>query len=55
MFAASGFQVRFLKVTEKTGYNSVKWVRYLTKAGNYTILEPESALINDNDSPTPLV
>jgi len=37
MFAASGFQVRFLKVTEKTGYNSVKWVRYLTKAGNYTI------------------
>jgi len=37
MFAASSFQVRFLKVVEKSNYNSVKWVRYLTKAGNYTI------------------
>lgn len=37
MFAASSFQVRFLKVVEKSNYNSVKWVRYLTKAGNYTV------------------
>jgi len=36
MFAASNFQVRFLKVIEKSNYTSVKWVRYLTKAGSYT-------------------
>lgn len=38
MFTASGLLVRFLKVFEKSGYNSVKWVRYLTKAnGTYQI------------------
>lgn len=38
MFTASGLAVRFLKVFEKSNYNSVKWVRYLTKAnGTYQI------------------
>src|ERR1700730_15979622 len=38
MFTASGLIVRFLKVFEKSGYKSVKWVRYLTKAsGTYQI------------------
>lgn len=38
MFTASGLIVRFLKVFEKSNYNSVKWVRYLTKAsGTYQI------------------
>jgi hypothetical protein len=38
MFTASGLLVRFLKVFEKSGYQSVKWVRYLTKAnGSYQI------------------
>ncbi|KIY46948.1 putative clathrin-associated adaptor complex medium chain [Fistulina hepatica ATCC 64428] len=38
MFTASGLVVRFLKVFEKSGYNSIKWVRYLTKAsGSYQI------------------
>jgi hypothetical protein len=38
MFTASGLVVRFLKVFEPTGYSSVKWVRYLTKAsGSYQI------------------
>lgn len=38
MFTSSGLLVRFLKVFEKSGYNSVKWVRYLTKAaGSYQI------------------
>jgi len=38
MFTASGLHVRFLKVLEKSNYNSVKWVRYLTKAaGSYQI------------------
>lgn len=38
MFTASGLIVRFLKVFEKSNYQSVKWVRYLTKAsGSYQI------------------
>ncbi|KAG0143751.1 hypothetical protein CROQUDRAFT_48375 [Cronartium quercuum f. sp. fusiforme G11] len=38
MFTSSGLLVRFLKVFEKSNYNSVKWVRYLTKAnGTYQI------------------
>ncbi len=38
MYTASGFQVRFLKVTErKLGYAVTKWVRYVTKAGEYQI------------------
>ncbi|KAH8106937.1 clathrin adaptor mu subunit [Cristinia sonorae] len=38
MFTASGLIVRFLKVFEKNNYNSIKWVRYLTKAsGSYQV------------------
>lgn len=37
MFTASGLVVRFLKVFEKSGYDSIKWVRYMTKAGSYEI------------------
>ncbi|KAF5376564.1 hypothetical protein D9757_008270 [Collybiopsis confluens] len=38
MFTASGLIVRFLKVFEKSNYNSIKWVRYLTKAnGGYQV------------------
>ena len=38
MFTASGLLVRFLKVFEKGNYQSVKWVRYLTKAqGSYQV------------------
>lgn len=38
MFTASGLLVRFLKVFEKNNYQSVKWVRYMTKAnGTYQI------------------
>jgi AP-2 complex subunit mu-1 len=35
MFTASGLQVRFLKVFEKSSYQTVKWVRYMTKAASY--------------------
>eukprot|EP01135_Chromosphaera_perkinsii_P003785 Nk52_evm31s255 gene=Nk52_evmTU31s255 len=36
MFTSSGLQVRFLKVFEsKLNYDTVKWVRYLTKGGSY--------------------
>jgi AP-2 complex subunit mu-1 len=34
MFAASGLHVRFLKVFEKSNYQTVKWVRYITRAGS---------------------
>ncbi|KAH8930093.1 clathrin adaptor, mu subunit [Atractiella rhizophila] len=38
MFTASGLLVRFLKVFEKSNYQSVKWVRYLTKStGTYQV------------------
>ncbi|KAJ2378741.1 clathrin associated protein complex medium subunit [Coemansia sp. RSA 2607] len=37
MFTASGLLVRFLKVFERSNYQSVKWVRYMTKAGSYEI------------------
>lgn len=38
MFTASGLLVRFLKVFEKSNYQSVKWVRYMTKSkGTYQI------------------
>jgi AP-2 complex subunit mu-1 len=35
MFTASGLHVRFLKVYEKSNYQTIKWVRYVTKAGSY--------------------
>ena len=34
-FTASGLHVRFLKVFEKSNYQTIKWVRYITKAGQY--------------------
>ncbi|KAF2858166.1 clathrin adaptor, mu subunit [Piedraia hortae CBS 480.64] len=37
MFTSSGLVVRYLKVFEKSNYSSVKWVRYMTRAGNYEI------------------
>ncbi|CAH7681778.1 AP-2 complex subunit MU-1 [Phakopsora pachyrhizi] len=38
MYTSSGLLVRFLKVFEKSNYQSVKWVRYLTKAsGTYQV------------------
>lgn len=37
MFAASGMHIRSMKVIEKSGYETKKWVRYMTKAGQYQI------------------
>lgn len=37
MFTSSGLLVRYLKVFEKNNYSSVKWVRYMTRAGSYEI------------------
>lgn len=36
-FTVSQLQVRYLKVVEKTGYQSLPWVRYITKNGNYCL------------------
>jgi AP-2 complex subunit mu-1 len=35
MFTASGLRVRFLRVYEKSGYRPTKWIRYITKGGDY--------------------
>eukprot|EP00656_Telonema_subtile_P011215 TRINITY_DN15525_c0_g1_i2.p1 TRINITY_DN15525_c0_g1~~TRINITY_DN15525_c0_g1_i2.p1 ORF type:complete len:428 (-),score=109.14 TRINITY_DN15525_c0_g1_i2:262-1545(-) len=35
MFTASQLKVMFLKVTDKSGYTTHKWVRYVTCAGTY--------------------
>ena len=35
MFTSSGMQIKFMKVTEKSRYQAIKWVRYITKAGSY--------------------
>jgi AP-2 complex subunit mu-1 len=35
MFTSSGLKVRYLKVFEKSNYQPVKWVRYVTKNGLY--------------------
>jgi len=34
-YTVSGIQVRYLKVIEKSGYNSLPWVRYLCSSGDY--------------------
>lgn len=37
MFTSSGIVVRYLKIVEKTNYNTIKWVRYMVRAGSYEI------------------
>ncbi|VVT58666.1 uncharacterized protein SAPINGB_P006323 [Magnusiomyces paraingens] len=37
MFTSSGIMVRYLKIFEKANYATVKWVRYLVRAGSYEI------------------
>ena len=37
MFTSSGVNVRFLRVYDKSGYTTNRWVRYITKAGGYQI------------------
>eukprot|EP00850_Spirogloea_muscicola_P003043 SM000012S25305 [mRNA] locus=s12:266913:269760:+ [translate_table: standard] len=36
-FTVSGIQVRYLKIIEKTGYQALPWVRYITMAGEYEL------------------
>lgn len=56
MFTASGLLVRFLKVFEKGNYQSVKWVRYLTKAqGSYQVRVRRRPLLPSSPSGFPSV
>lgn len=36
-FTVSGIQVRYLKIVEKSGYQGLPWVRYITQNGEYQI------------------
>lgn len=36
-FTVSGIQVRYLKISEKSGYQALPWVRYITQHGDYQI------------------
>ena len=36
-FTVSGIQVRYLKIVEKSGYQALPWVRYITQNGDYQI------------------
>eukprot|EP00696_Hemimastix_kukwesjijk_P014327 gnl/Hemi2/28301_TR9351_c0_g1_i1.p1 gnl/Hemi2/28301_TR9351_c0_g1~~gnl/Hemi2/28301_TR9351_c0_g1_i1.p1 ORF type:complete len:438 (-),score=118.39 gnl/Hemi2/28301_TR9351_c0_g1_i1:94-1407(-) len=37
MYPASGLRVEYMQVLEKSNYQSIKWVRYITKAGHFQI------------------
>lgn len=36
-FTVSGIQVRYLKIIEKSGYQALPWVRYITTNGDYQL------------------
>jgi len=36
-FTVSGINVRYLKITEPSGYSALPWVRYITQSGDYLI------------------
>lgn len=36
-FTVSGIQVRYLKIIEKSGYQALPWVRYITQNGDYSL------------------
>jgi AP-1 complex subunit mu len=36
-YTVSGLQVRYLKISEDSGYEALPWVRYFTRSGDYQI------------------
>ena len=36
-FTVSGIQVRYLKILEKSGYDALPWVRYISQGGDYML------------------
>jgi AP-1 complex subunit mu len=41
-FTTSGIQVRYLKIIEKSGYQALPWVRYITQNGDYHLRMPDA-------------
>ncbi|OII75652.1 AP-2 complex MU subunit protein [Cryptosporidium andersoni] len=39
-FTVSGLTIRYLKITEKSGYQALPWVRYITQNGDYEVRMP---------------
>lgn len=37
MYSASGLQVKYLKVSERSNYRTIKWVKYNTFSGSYEV------------------
>ena len=37
LFTVSGFQVRYLKIEDRSGYKASPWVKYMTKNGDFNI------------------
>ncbi len=47
-FTVSGIQVRYLKIVEKSGYQALPWVRYITQNGDdyrYKMFTPFPSLL----------
>lgn len=40
-FTLSGLQVRYLKIQERSGYQALPWVRYITRNGQYNVRMPD--------------
>jgi AP-1 complex subunit mu len=52
-FTVSGIQVRYLKVVEKSGYQALPWVRYITQNGDdYRCVCKERVQNSTNASPS---
>ena len=47
-FTVSGIQVRYLKIIEKSGYQALPWVRYITQGGDYQIRFDDTAKGGDD-------
>jgi len=49
-FTVSGIQVRYLKIIEKSGYQALPWVRYITQNGDYELRMPEAVKANQKSA-----
>lgn len=45
-FTVSGLQVRYLKIIEKSGYQALPWVRYITQNGRYELRMASGGQVN---------
>jgi len=53
-FTVSGIQVRYLKIIEKSGYQALPWVRYITQNGDYELRMPEAIDAKAKGAPSDL-